>query len=87
MYGFSILYLEAGSGASTPVHPDLIRKAREVEDLTLVVGGGLRTPADVHAAVEAGADWVVTGTITEDAGSMDELRQRLKGLTHACTGK
>ena len=87
MYGFSLLYLEAGSGASHPVHPDLIRKAREVQGLTLVVGGGLRTPEDVKSAVDAGADWVVTGTITEDASSLDELRQRLEGLTRACTGQ
>ena len=87
MYGFSLLYLEAGSGAASPVHPDLIRKAREVEGLTLVVGGGLRTPTDIQTAVEAGADWVVTGTITEDATSMDDLRQRLEGLVIACTGK
>ena len=84
MYGFALLYLEAGSGASHPVHTDLIKKAREVEGLTLVVGGGLRTPADIHAAVEAGADWVVTGTVTEDASSMEELRLRLEELTHAC---
>ena len=85
MYGFSLLYLEAGSGASAPVHPDLINKAASVDGLTLLVGGGLRTPEDVHRAVQAGADWIVTGTITEDASSMDELRERLLGLVQACT--
>ena len=85
MYGFFLLYLEAGSGASAPVHPDLIEKAASVDGLTLLVGGGLRTPEDVHRAVQAGADWIVTGTITEDASSMDELRERLLGLVQACT--
>ncbi|MDB2637350.1 geranylgeranylglyceryl phosphate synthase family protein, partial [Candidatus Poseidonia alphae] len=85
MYGFSLLYLEAGSGAPSPVHTDLIKKAREVEGLTLIVGGGLRTSSDVEAAVEAGADWVVTGTVTEDAASMDELRSRLQSLVGACS--
>ena len=84
MYGFSLLYLEAGSGAEEPVHVDLIRSAATVESLTLVVGGGMRTPADVQRAVEAGAQWIVTGTVTEDASSLDELRSRLEGLVKAC---
>jgi len=85
MYGFSLLYLEAGSGASTPVHPDLIKRAASVSGLTLLVGGGLRTAENVRNAVEAGADWIVTGTITEDASSMDELRKRLLALVEACS--
>jgi phosphoglycerol geranylgeranyltransferase len=84
MFGFSLLYLEAGSGASEPVHPDLIRAAASVEGLTLLVGGGLRTPEDVRVAVNAGAQWIVTGTVTEDASSMDELRHRLTSLVAAC---
>ena len=85
MFGFSILYLEAGSGADTPVHPDLIATAATVDGLTLLVGGGLRTAADVRQAVSAGAKWIVTGTVTEDASSMDELRERLLSLVNACS--
>ena len=84
MFGFSLLYLEAGSGADTPVHPELIAKAASVDGLTLLVGGGLRSPDDVRTAVEAGAKWIVTGTVTEDASSLDELRSRLTGLVQAC---
>jgi heptaprenylglyceryl phosphate synthase len=85
MFGFSLLYLEAGSGADTPVHPDLIAKAATVDGLTLLVGGGLRTAADVRQAVSAGAKWIVTGTVTEDASSIDELRERLLSLVNACS--
>ena len=86
MFGFSLLYLEAGSGADSPVHPDLIASAASVDGLTLLVGGGLRTPEDVRTAVKAGANWIVTGTVTEDASSLDELRDRLTGLVRACLG-
>jgi phosphoglycerol geranylgeranyltransferase len=41
-YGFKIIYLEAGSGAQTPVSPELIKAARESCNLTIVVGGGIR---------------------------------------------
>ena len=86
MFGFSLLYLEAGSGADSPVHPDLIASAASVDGLTLLVGGGLRTPEDVRTAVKAGANWIVTGTVTEDASSLEELRERLTGLVRACLG-
>ena len=85
MYGFSLLYLEAGSGAQQPVHVDLIQQARTVDGLALMVGGGLRTPDDIRRAVGAGADWVVTGTITEEAATMEALREHLSALINACS--
>ena len=78
MFGFKILYLEAGSGASSQVDPICIQSAREVDELCLMVGGGIRTGEDAAKAAAAGANWVVTGTLTEDAADMDELRQRVK---------
>lgn len=83
MYGFKLLYLEAGSGASTQVNPQLIERARAVEGLTLVIGGGIRTPEQAKLAADAGADWVVTGTLTEDAADLEELRTRISGVVQA----
>ena len=80
MFGFKILYLEAGSGADTQVHPRLVESARTVENLTIVVGGGIRTPEQAALAAQAGADWIVTGTLTEDAADLEELRQRISGI-------
>jgi phosphoglycerol geranylgeranyltransferase len=80
MFGFKILYLEAGSGADTQVHPQLVESARTVENLTIVVGGGIRTPEQAALATQAGADWIVTGTLTEDAADLEELRQRISGI-------
>jgi len=34
--------------------------------------------------VSAGADWVVTGTITEEALTLDELRAHLTQMVEAC---
>ena len=80
MFGFKILYLEAGSGANSQVNPRLIESARTVDGLSLVVGGGIRTPEQAALAAQAGADWIVTGTLTEDASDLDELRQRISGI-------
>ena len=78
-YGFSILYLEAGSGAETPVHPNLIRAARAASDkLVLLVGGGIRDGATAKAARDAGADWIVTGNLCEEFSNAHELQTTLE---------
>ena len=80
MYGFSTIYLEAGSGASNPVHIELIQAARASSKCTLIVGGGIRTPEQLLAAANAGADYIVTGTITEEHDSLESLREQLHSL-------
>ena len=77
MFGFKILYLEAGSGSATQVNPQCIQSAREVEELCLMVGGGIRTREDASKAAAAGANWVVTGTLTEDAENIDDLKMKI----------
>ena len=61
LMGKKAIYLEAGSGAITPVSPDIIRAVRAVTSVTLIVGGGIRTPEAMNAAYQAGADIVVIG--------------------------
>lgn len=80
MYGFSTIYLEAGSGASTPVHIELIQAAKASSKCTLIVGGGIRTSEQLLAAANAGADYIVTGTITEEHDSLESLREQLHSL-------
>ncbi len=65
-YGFSLLYLEAGSGANNPVSPELIKAARESCNLTIIVGGGIRDGSTAKLAIDAGADWIVTGNLCEE---------------------
>ena len=80
MYGFSTVYLEAGSGASSPVSLDLIETAKSSMNCTLLVGGGIRTPEQMKAAADAGADYIVTGTITEEFDDLQVLKERLQSL-------
>ena len=61
LMGKKAIYLEAGSGAINPVSPDIIRAVRAKTSITLIVGGGIRTPEAMNAAYNAGADIVVIG--------------------------
>ena len=76
-YGFKIIYLEAGSGAEKPVSPNLIKSAKESCDLTIVVGGGIRDGETAKIAADAGADWIITGNLTESFDNADELQSVL----------
>ena len=78
--GFKLLYLEAGSGVETPVNPELIKAARESCDLPIIVGGGIRDPQAARDASEAGADWIITGNITEEYDDASELQAVLSDL-------
>lgn len=76
MMGMRLLFTDAGSGADAPVPDETIAAIVETCRAPLVVGGGLRTAADVDRAVSAGASFVVVGTALEagaDAGYVAEL--------------
>tara|TARA_B100000945_G_scaffold291141_1_gene265440 strand:+ start:2878 stop:3678 length:801 start_codon:yes stop_codon:yes gene_type:complete len=78
--GFKLLYLEAGSGAEYPVSPQLIKTARESCDLPIIVGGGIRDAQTARAAAQSGADWIITGNITEEYDDARELQAVLSDL-------
>jgi phosphoglycerol geranylgeranyltransferase len=81
MIGMAAVYLDAGSGAAAPVAPAVIEAVRCAVQLPLIVGGGMRTAAQVGAARRAGADLVVVGTAVEagGAGAIRELVAALRG--------
>ena len=72
MLGTHFIYLEAGSGAKTPVPPEMIAMVKSQLKVPLIVGGGIRDGSSARAAVEAGADIVVTGNLVEETGRVRE---------------
>lgn len=78
-FGMKYIYLEAGSGARDPVPASMVRKVKENVDIPLIVGGGLRTYEGVREVFDAGADFVVLGSIIEKApDEFKEIMRRLK---------
>ena len=69
MIGMAAVYLDAGSGAATPVAPAVIRAVRQAVPLPMFVGGGMKTPEQVCDAARAGADFVVVGSAIETGGA------------------
>lgn len=74
-FGMHFVYLEAGSGAEQPVPEDMIKMVKATIDIPLIVGGGIRTGEQARKAAKAGADGVVTGTVTEGSGVKDIISE------------
>ncbi len=73
--GMQMVYLEAGSGATLPVPNEMISSVKEQITIPLIVGGGIRSPETAAEKVRAGADFIVTGNILEETGSIDLMKQ------------
>ncbi len=83
MLGMRFLYLEAGSGAPAPVPSAMVRAVRDAVRLPLIVGGGIRSAGDARPLLDAGADALVTGTVTEEEGTGTEFRAIVQEVRRA----
>ena len=79
--GMKLVYLEAGSGANGSVPDRMVREVTGYVDIPVMVGGGLRTPEACADMVEAGASFVVVGTMIEDTPGFSLLRE-MAAATH-----
>ncbi|MCE2712788.1 MAG: geranylgeranylglyceryl/heptaprenylglyceryl phosphate synthase [Cryomorphaceae bacterium] len=65
LLGQKVIYLDAGSGAETPVPVDMIREVSSL-GTPLIVGGGIRSMEMLSKAHHAGANLVVIGNYLEE---------------------
>ena len=68
--GMKLLYLEAGSGAKYPVPVETIKQVASETNVSLIVGGGIRTPKAAAERVKAGASFIVAGTAIEKTSEL-----------------
>ncbi len=65
LLGLKMIYLEAGSGATTAVSSSMITAVSNSIDIPLIVGGGIRTPEAAELSIKSGADVLVIGNAIE----------------------
>ncbi|MBE3121833.1 MAG: geranylgeranylglyceryl/heptaprenylglyceryl phosphate synthase [Thermoplasmata archaeon] len=63
--GMKFFYIEAGSGAPTPVPNEMIQAVKKNTSIPVIVGGGIRDSKTAKEKVRAGADIIITGTAIE----------------------
>ncbi|WP_341228528.1 geranylgeranylglyceryl/heptaprenylglyceryl phosphate synthase [uncultured Arcticibacterium sp.] len=82
MLGLKLTYLDAGSGAQTPVSLEMIEAVKANIETPLIVGGGINTIEKAKSAYQAGADIIVVGNATEkDPNFIMELGALKKELS------
>ncbi len=79
-FGMRFVYLEAGSGATSNVKPEMVKEVRKVFDGILIVGGGIKDSKTAKTLVNAGADVLVIGTLLEKKGSLQKLAEISKSI-------
>ena len=73
--GMHMVYLDAGSGARPSVSETMVESVSDNVSIPIIVGGGIRSPQIAQEIVQAGADFVVTGTILEEQASPSLIRE------------
>jgi len=79
-FGMRFVYLEAGSGVGKPVPSTMAKAVKNVIDIPLIVGGGIRTGEQVKEIAKAGADIVVTGTVLEENRGKNKIRELIDSM-------
>lgn len=79
--GMHYIYLEAGSGADSPIPAAMVGAVKQSvgEETKVIVGGGIRTGEVAARLVKAGADMIVTGTIVEQVSDIKSKISELVG--------
>ena len=70
MLGHKLIYMDAGSGALTPISTDMISAVADTIDIPLIIGGGIKDPQKAFDNVRAGADVIVVGDAIEKDPSL-----------------
>lgn len=78
--GMRFVYLEAGSGASSHIEPEMVKIVRKVFKGFLIVGGGIKNAKTASEIAKAGADAIVIGTLAEKGGGLKILSDIVKSI-------
>ncbi|MDR2543971.1 MAG: geranylgeranylglyceryl/heptaprenylglyceryl phosphate synthase [Methanobrevibacter sp.] len=70
--GMRFFYLEAGSGANEHIPEKMVKYTKaSVDNMIIIVGGGIRNKDSAYNLAMAGADIIVTGTVVEETDDVE----------------
>lgn len=70
MLGMKLIYMDAGSGAQTPITEAMISAVAASINIPLIVGGGITDPEKAYLNCKAGANMIVIGNAIEKDPSL-----------------
>lgn len=82
MLGMKLIYMDAGSGAKTPIRESMISAVAAQITVPLIIGGGISDPEKAYRNCRAGADLIVVGNaIEKDPGLIREMSAAIHALS------
>lgn len=82
MLGLKMMYMDAGSGAKSPISSSMIEAVSSSIKIPLIVGGGICTPEKAMETAKAGADVIVVGNaIEKNPDLIIEISEAVHGIT------
>lgn len=82
MLGMKLIYMDAGSGAKTPITEEMIETVSGNIDAPLIIGGGIRDPEKAYLNCRAGADMIIIGNaIEKDPGLIKEMASAIHSVS------
>ena len=85
MLGLQLIYMDGGSGAQKAIPASMIQAVSQSINIPLVIGGGIRRPAEAMEAWLAGADMIVVGSAIEEDEEGKLLREFSQARDEVCT--
>lgn len=72
MIGMKTVYMDAGSGAESPIPVSMVKTIADATEIPLIVGGGIRSIEAAEQYWNAGANLIVIGNAFEEIQSEEE---------------
>lgn len=83
MLGLKLIYMDAGSGAKTPISAEMIQYVSKHIKAPLVIGGGITSAEKAKENCIAGADIIVVGNAVEkDPGLIEAIATAVHSLNN-----
>ena len=79
-YGFKVVYLEGGSGTSSPITPEIVKESKKWFPGLLFVGGGITSAERAQELALAGADGLIIGNLIEKKNGPERFNEICKEL-------
>ncbi|MCK5856085.1 MAG: geranylgeranylglyceryl/heptaprenylglyceryl phosphate synthase [Bacteroidales bacterium] len=80
MLGLKAIYMDAGSGAQTPISEKMIKQVKANISVPLIIGGGIRDIDAAEKAARAGGDIIVVGNAIEE--KPDLIKEFAEAIHH-----
>ena len=78
--GMRFLYLEAGSGVTSQISPNILKAVRKYYQGTIIVGGGITSTKSAKLLSKSGADILVIGNLLEKKNFEFDLKKIITAL-------